>query len=361
MRLDEHGKSNGQNTVKPTRILFDICHPAHAHLFRNLILYLDGRGHEVVVVAREKDVTSKLLAHYGVEHVSLSRPGAGLHGLFIEVVRRTSAIMRMHRERRFDAAFGTSVSIGFLSLFAKTPSFNFNEDDDAAVPLYCWLAYPVADRIINPECLAFSRWERKRILYPSYHELAYLHPDNFVPDPDIPAKYSLVPGKYAVVRKSALTAHHDFGKKGLSGNVWKQAENLLDGLQLVVSKEGERSHAIDPWDMHHVLAHARLVVSDSQTMTAEAAVLGVPALRYNSFVGRIGYLEELEHKYGLTYGFPPGREKPFLDKLSELSAASGLKEIWRRRRKRMLADKIDLNRWMIEFCNKRVLGGNGEG
>jgi len=42
--------------------------------------------------------------------------------------------------------------------------------------------------------------------------------------------------------------------------------------------------------MHHVMAFASLYIGDSQTMAAEAGVLGVPFVRFNDFVGRIGYL-----------------------------------------------------------------------
>lgn len=54
--------------------------------------------------------------------------------------------------------------------------------------------------------------------------------------------------------------------------------------------------------MHHVMAFASLYIGDSQTMAAEAGVLGVPFVRFNDFVGRIGYLRELEDTYELGYG-----------------------------------------------------------
>ena len=54
--------------------------------------------------------------------------------------------------------------------------------------------------------------------------------------------------------------------------------------------------------MHHVMAFASLYIGDSQTMAAEAGVLGVPFVRFNDFVGRIGYLRELEDTYHLGYG-----------------------------------------------------------
>ena len=49
------------------------------------------------------------------------------------------------------------------------------------------------------------------------------------------------------------------------------------------------------------MAFASLYIGDSQTMAAEAGVLGVPFVRFNDFVGRIGYLRELE---GTPYHLP---------------------------------------------------------
>ena len=54
--------------------------------------------------------------------------------------------------------------------------------------------------------------------------------------------------------------------------------------------------------MHHVMAFASLYIGDSQTMAAEAGFLGVPFVRFNDFVGSIGYLRELEDVYELGYG-----------------------------------------------------------
>jgi predicted glycosyltransferase len=43
------------------RILIDIGHPAHVHYFKNAINQLQQRGHAVFVVAREKEVSFRLL------------------------------------------------------------------------------------------------------------------------------------------------------------------------------------------------------------------------------------------------------------------------------------------------------------
>ena len=44
------------------RVLFDLLHPAHFHLFRHVITTLLESGHEVEIIAREKDCLPQLLA-----------------------------------------------------------------------------------------------------------------------------------------------------------------------------------------------------------------------------------------------------------------------------------------------------------
>jgi predicted glycosyltransferase len=84
-------------------------------------------------------------------------------------------------------------------------------------------------------------------------------------------------------------------------------------------------------------------------MTSEAAVLGVPSLRCNSFAGRISYLEEEEKKYGLTYAFLPSEFDRLKAKLQELLSMDSLRSEWQKRRQRMLEDKIDLTKFMLWF------------
>jgi predicted glycosyltransferase len=92
-----------------------------------------------------------------------------------------------------------------------------------------------------------------------------------------------------------------------------------------------------------------MLVSDSQTMTVEAAVLGTPAIRCNTFVGRCSVIEELERRYGLTYGFLPDQADQMLHRIAELLVGDVVREEWQRRRQRMLEDKMDLTAWMVDF------------
>ena len=59
------------------------------------------------------------------------------------------------------------------------------------------------------------------------------------------------------------------------------------------------------------------------------------------YASRQEHLEELEHRYRLTYGFLPGDFDRLVVRLDEILAAEDPKAEWGRRRQRMLAEKIN--------------------
>ena len=336
------------------RILFDIYHPAQVHLFKNLILYLRKAGHDVVVVTKNKDLTNILLKQLDIPYLCISGFRGSLITLGFELLLRSWRVLRLHHDAPFDLAIGSSVSIGHLTAIHGVESINFCEDDDSVVSLYTWLAYPFVSSIVNPKGLEYKHFQAKRIFHDSYQKLAYLHPDNFTSDTSVLQRYDLEPKGYIVIRCSAYTAYHDVGQSGFSESFLNSIKELLDDVPMVLSVENEKTHEIKPTDMHDVLAHARLVICDSQSMAVEAAVLGVPNLRMSSFVGKIAVLNELEEKYQLTIGFRPEEGALLLQELKRMLVCENLLEDWQRRRALMLSEKIDLNRWMIDLIESRI-------
>jgi hypothetical protein len=77
-------------------------------------------------------------------------------------------------------------------------------------------------------------------------------------------------------------------------------------------------------------------------MTVESCILGTPSIRYNDFVGRISVLEELEHKYKLTFGISPDKPEELLNKIEELVRMSNIKDEWKERKEKMLKNMIDV-------------------
>ena len=96
--------------------------------------------------------------------------------------------------------------------------------------------------------------------------------------------------------------------------------------------------------MHHVMAFADLYIGDSQTMAAEAGVLGVPFVCFNDFVGRIGYLRELEDHYQLGYGIKTSQVERLYKVVENLVKMPDRKAVYEIRRQKMLSEKIDYAR-----------------
>jgi len=179
-------------------------------------------------------------------------------------------------------------------------------------------------------------------------KLAYLHPNYFAFDNNKSRNRALI-------RLSSLSAFHDTGIKGFDKFTVKRLIEKLSGrFEVVISSEGvldrefdEHALHISPAEMHRVLSESALLISDSQSMTMEAAMLGIPSIRYSDFAGRIGVLEELEQRYSLTYGIRPGNPTGLFQKLDDLINMPDLFDQFQMRRRRMLADKIDVTAFMV--------------
>ncbi len=344
-------------------ILVDLYHPAHLHLFRNAMKKLEERGHTVVWVTRDKDITVQLLDEYKLPYKILTKATKGLWNLFWELIIHDYKVWREAVRNNVDLMVGTSVSITHAALFCKAKSWVFEEDDAKQAKLMTYLSYPFASRIITPDFLAHENHGKKHITYPSYHELAYLHPNNYKSNPGILTELGLKEGdKYFIMRFVSLNASHDFGVKGLSLDAKKVLlKKLLQHGKVFITSEAELDEDFEPYRLrmaphkiHDLLAYSTLCIGDSQTMAIEAAVLGVPALRCNSFVGELSLLKELDDIYGLTFGFLPDQGDLLLAKIDELLAANDLKAMWQEKLQRFLKDKIDMTEWLLDYIESEM-------
>jgi predicted glycosyltransferase len=342
------------------RVLFDISHPAHVHFFKHMICELMGRGHETAIVARDKDVTHALLAHYGLEFISSGRSGhRHVVARFAELVQRDWALFRVARRFKPDVIL-TRNPCGVQVARLVGARGIFDTDDGVAAGLHFRLARPFAHVITTPDCLP-DDFGRKHVRYPGYKQMAYLHPDHFTPDPGVLERLGVAEGEpYSIVRFVAMTASHDTGHAGLGLGTKEAIIRRLDrhGRVFITSEAPlpERWEAyrapIPPEWIHHALAFASLYIGDSQTMAAEAAVLGTPSLRCSSFAGRLPHLNELQERYGLTAAFPPGEADALLRQLDEWLAEPDLKARFAAGRERLLAEKCNVARWMVDYLHR---------
>lgn len=344
------------------RIAIYLGHPAHFHLFR-YPAEAWSRSHEVLVAYSSKDVLKDLVESWDVdaEMVDLrsDRRGVGPFSLAAHFARKELRLLDRLRRYRPDIILGTSIVVAHVGMCLGIPSVILNEDDFDVIAASARVGYPMATHIVAPHCCRTGRWSHKVVTYNGYHELAYLAPARFRPDASKLSCLGIGDDPFFVIRFASLTAHHDFGKRGISADL---AHTLVDTLRsggrvYITSERPLEAElepfrlALDPSEIHHALALASLYVGDSQTMAAEAAVLGTPSVRFNDFVGRLSYLDELEHRYDLTVGIPTNEPARLVETVKEFAARPNAKNEWRIRRDRMLMDKIDLSEflvWLIE-------------
>ena len=339
-------------------VLMDIAHPAHVHLLRNTYFELVEKGHKVFVTVKDIPAAIILLDKYQIPYIYLGGKRDSLVGKAIFQLKYNLRIWKLVVTEKIDIGFCSSMTIAHISRISRMKSVLLDDDDDEVEPLYVKYAHPYANTILSPDCL--KRKSSKTIYYSGYHELAYLHPRRFSPDSDVLSDIGLKESDiYYLLRFNAFKAHHDSGVKGLSPDDKRKLIHTLEKTgKVFITTESEIDEEfrkyqlkVSPEKVHSLIYYASMLIGDSQTMTSEAAVLGTPAIRCNTFVGRISYLEEEEHKYGLTYGFRPENSNAMFAKIEELIAIPDLKNEWQRRRQKMLADKIDVTAfqtWFIE-------------
>jgi predicted glycosyltransferase len=338
-------------------ILFYLGHPAHFHLFKHCIRHLKDHGHGVQIFIKSKDVLEDLLQKNDLEYVNLlseGRPNTR-PAIALSLLKRDWRLRKCIRFRKPDLMLGTSAEIAHIGRLLHIPSIVVNEDDAEAVPYFAKLAYPLATHILAPSICRVGKWNGKTIRYEGYHELAYLHPRWFIPDISRLLPHNLGKKRFFVVRFSSLAAHHDIGKKGISDRMVERIITLLSPHgDVVISSERElEPHLekwrirIDPADIHHALYFADMYIGDSQTMTAEAAVLGTPALRFNDFVRKLSYLDELEDRYALSFGIKTTEPDLLYEKIQEILDQPDVKKQWSQRREKMISEKTDLTSFMI--------------
>lgn len=336
-------------------------HPAHFHLLKNVIKNLQSKGHYVVVVCQKKDILDELLTNAGIKYFNFlpkGRKSTNLAMLY-SILRQDFLTLKICLKQKPVIMFGTSGEICHIGRLLNIPSLYLNEDDISVVPLLNYVVYPFAKWILSPIVCQNNKWEYKSLKYDSYHELAYLHPNHFIPDQRVVEKYISKDKPYYIMRFAKLTAHHDKGIQGINEQVADKIIQILKphgNIYITSERKLEPQFEsyrikINPLDMHHIMAFADLYIGDSQTMAAEAGVLGTPFIRFNDFVGRIGYLAELENRYELGYGIKPKEIDKLYQTIEGLLALPNRKDVFKHRREIMLSEKIDYSKfltWLIE-------------
>lgn len=342
-------------------ILIDIGHPGHVHLLHGLAEELKGLGHAVFYSVRDIPVAKRLMECYGMTTwLDLGGKRDSLLGKAWTVMQQDVRVLRYVQRNHIDIGLSSGIVLGHVAKLTRMKAFVFDDDDDAAEPLVVKYEHPMSEVVFTPSCI--HRQTEHAVYYAGTHELAYLHPNRFAPDPSVLEKAGLKMGeRFFIMRFVALKGHHDIGQQGLSLD---QKIRLLELLKpygrVIVTSERALEPEFEPYrlpvlpeEIHSLMSYCSLFLGDSQTMTSEAAILGVPALKCNTFAGRLSVPNELEQKYDLCYAYQPDDFDKLVARLEQLLAKDPdvLRKEWQEKRRRFLDDHIDVTAfftWFIE-------------
>ncbi|MCD4686579.1 MAG: hypothetical protein K8S97_11650, partial [Anaerolineae bacterium] len=101
-------------------------------------------------------------------------------------------------------------------------------------------------------------------------------------------------------------------------------------------------------NMLHLLAFARLFFGESATMCSECAMLGTPAIFLST--SRRGYIDEQQDRYDMVYSFNDAEtgQMQASEKARALMEDPTTPEQWQAKRKRMLAELIDVPQFITD-------------
>lgn len=341
--------------------MFNIGHPAHVHMFKNLMWELEKKGHEIMITARSKDVTIDLLRAYNFDFYVVGDNKTTIVDKLLNYLKIVNRMYKVARKFNPDILIGASgdLYVAQVSKLLKKPSIIF-EDTELETTVK-WFFEPFVTTICTPNSFEKNLNPKKHVKYNGYKELAYLHPNYFVPDPSVLEMLNLSQGdEFILLRFVAWEAGHDLGHRGISLEMKEKIiDNLVKEYKVFISSESELPQKLErykiripPHMIHDVIYYAKMLIGDSQTMTTEAGILGTPAIRCNSFVGErdMSNFIELEEKYRLIYSFKDNHKA--LKKALELLKNKDINDLWLKKRSKLLNEKEDVTKFMVNLVEE---------
>ena len=336
------------------RILIDIGHPAHIHLFKNFAWKMQEKGHKILFTCRDREFLLRLLQVYGFIYENFGKHYKSIGGKIQGLIKNELQMFNTAVQFKPDLFLSHGSTIAaFTSFIMHKPHIAF---EDTFNMEQVKLSMPFTSVVLTGD-YPHPSLGKKEIKYPGYHELAYLHPNVFIPDERVLEILGVKKGeKYAIVRFIAWQATHDIGHKGISyENKIKLVNTLSKHLRVFISSEAELPDElkkykinIPPEQMHNALAFAHLFIGESSTMASESAVLGTPSFYIND--SQLGYTNDLA-KYELLYTYTESEQDQIqaIEKAEEIACKSNVKEEYLAKREKMLSDKIDVSAFLVWF------------
>jgi predicted glycosyltransferase len=296
-----------ESKISPKRVWIDLDNSPHVPFFAPIVKELEGRGHTVLVTARDFAQVAQLVElmrlrctmigrHYG-KNTLMKLTGVAIRaGQLASVVRRVNPDLAVSHGSRAQL---------LLSAMLRMPSIDISDYEHATdfkVIRPTWMMVPELISRTNlgvPEDCVLS--------YPGIKEDVYV--PQFSPNPSLLTQLKLSTDSIVVtLRPPASHAHYHNPE---SDKIFAEVMNWLVANENVVTvllprTEAQEREIRNKWanyfdsgrvivpaqavDGLNLMWHSDLVISGGGTMNREAAALRLPV--YSTFRGKIGAVDQ---------------------------------------------------------------------
>jgi len=303
------------------KVWIDILTPKQANFFGELHHRLNAKGHKTVLTTREYREVNELLELKGLKAIEVGHHGGvKLKDKLVESAKRIWNLAEVIEQQKPD------VAISFASPEAARTAFGLK------IPHYCVsdsphaeavsrLTLPLSEKLFTPWVIPLYAWKRYGmnprdiVRYRALDPAVWL--TGFKANPKVIDGLKLDLSKPIIVVRTpeeyaAYLYDYSSAASGKAVDIIAKVLDLNDGTGQVVvlpryTTQGERfrkrfgnkiivpEHVIDAISL---MQFSSVVVGGGGTMTAEAALLGVPAISY--YPGEPTFVERFLINYGLV-------------------------------------------------------------
>lgn len=337
-------------------VVVSIQHPAWAHQFRYIIKELQAKGHQVTVLAVDKDKDLELLDAFGIPYVKMANStGKNLWEKGWLFFKLCITFTHQCRKAKADVLIGrASPMMAVAAFLLGKPHVIFEDTEVSTISLAACKLFSRC--IMTPEKFQ-TDLGKKHVRLPLYKELFYLHRKEFTPDRSILERHGIDPdAPFAVVRLISWNAIHDVGMHGLTDQQKIDfIRSLAEMLPVYLSSEANTPEELKPYlirlpyeDIHHLLYYATVVLSEGASTASEAAILGTHAFYLNEIAS--GTTEEQEQRFHLLRVLhdPKTRYETALRETRELLKTPDLWKKGKEKREALLSEMPDPNDVFLE-------------
>jgi len=337
------------------KVIFELHHPKHYYQVKHIYHKFD----DYLFVIKSKDILEELLISEGVDYVKIGDVKAGIVNKLTNSVGLMASFFKVIRSFKPDVIF--SKASPYSTLLSSFFSYKtIITPDSEVVALTNKFVSKLSDLIITQHCFELD-FGKKHVKLDTFFESCYLHPDYFRPNPGILLEHGINPDqKIILLRFIGWDANHDIGKSGLPDQEKIELVKKLESYgRVIISSEKklpavleEKKFNAPPNVMHQLMYHSSLYVGDSQSMATEAALLGTPAIRCNSFVGPddMSNFVFLEKELNLLFNF--SIIDMAIDKAFELLENQDSKSLWANRKAKYFDTIDDPNQQLFNYINE---------